>query len=90
MIALGDALRLHHQVAQPGSGRDINFEILLALGAVLGKQFFIGRDARLGFGLARLGLMRIHSSSRSRVFWRLLSAFSSCCSRACFCSSQEE
>ena len=36
------------------------------------------------------GLAWIHSSSRSSVFWRLLSVFSSSASRFFFCSSQDE
>ncbi len=53
--SLGDALCLHHQVAQARARRDVYFEVFLAFGTVLGEQFFIGRDARLGLGLARLG-----------------------------------
>ena len=33
---------------------------------------------------------RIHSSSRSSVFWRLLSSRASCSRRLAFCSSQAE
>ena len=60
------------------------------------------RDARIDAQLARelmrafpfacrpFGDMRIHSSSRSRVFCRCDSDFSSCCSRVLFCSSHDE
>ena len=43
----------------------------------------------LDFACRALGDMRIHSSSRSKVFARFSSAFSSSARRFCFCSNHE-
>ena len=56
VIALGQIFGLDHQVAQPLGHRDHDGGgALRAVPGRLGDQLFIGIDARLGLGLARLG-----------------------------------
>ena len=54
-VSLGNAFGLNHQVPQARPGRNVDLEVPGMGGALLGQQFFVGADARLGLALTRLG-----------------------------------
>ena len=66
--ALGHAVGLDHEVAEPRAGRDVDLDAVELLRALLGEQPLVGRrGAPSTSRAARVGLIRTHSSSRASV-----------------------
>ncbi len=57
VVTLLDVVDLDHQVAQARAGRDVQFPRFGALLEFLRGQFLVGLHARLGLGLAALGVL---------------------------------
>ncbi len=66
---LGDLVKFEDNVPEARTGRDVNLQIFAALFGFLREQFFVGADACLSLGLARLGR---HADPFEFAFERLL------------------
>ncbi len=90
-VGLADALQFDDDIAQARAGRDVDLQLFAALLGFLAQQAFVGGQAGLALGLARLGATCGSTPARARGSsgaW--ISLFSSSARRSFFCSSQEE
>jgi hypothetical protein len=68
-VGLAEATRLHHHVAQAGTGRNVDFDLLDLLGLIFVEQLLVGVEARLALGLPR---PRRHADELELALQRLL------------------